>query len=136
MAKYLYKLGRWVVNHNKKVIGGTLGILIIIAAVALSMGPAFSDEMSIPDTESAEAGKILEKEFQATNEPTPGTVNLVLKAPKGQTLESSEVVDAINETIDKIKEDKSVVSVATPAELGDKGVKIDFLLGIVPPLSG
>lgn len=119
MAKYLYKLGRWVVNHNKKVIGGTLGILIIIAAVALSMGPAFSDEMSIPDTESAEAGKILEKEFQATNEPTPGTVNLVLKAPKGQTLESSEVVDAINETIDKIKEDKSVVSVATPAELGN-----------------
>lgn len=119
MAKYLYKLGRLVVNHNKKVIGGTLGILIIIAIVALSMGPSFSDEMSIPDTESAEAGKILEKEFQSSNEPAPGTVNLVLKAPKGKTLESKEVVDAINQTIDKIKEDKSVVSVAAPAELGN-----------------
>ncbi|KGR76359.1 MMPL family transporter [Ureibacillus sinduriensis] len=119
MAKYLYKLGRWVVNHNKKVIGGTLGILIITAIVALSMGPDFSDEMSIPDTESAEAGKIMEREFQASNEPALGTINLVLKAPKGQTLESSEVKDAINKTIDKIKEDKSVVSIATPAELGN-----------------
>lgn len=119
MAKYLYKLGKWVVNHNKKVIGGTIGILIIIAIAALSMGPSFSDNMSIPGTESAEAGKILEKEFQTSNEPAPGTVNLVLKAPKDQTLESKEIVDVINQTIDKIKEDKSVVSVATPAELAN-----------------
>lgn len=119
MAKYLYKLGKLVVAHNKKVIGGTIGILIIIAIAALSLGPSFSDEMSIPDTESAEAGKILEKEFQTSKEPAPGTVNLVLKAPKDQTLESQEVVEAINQTIDKIKEDKSVVSVATPAELGN-----------------
>lgn len=119
MAKYLYKLGKLVVAHNKKVIGGTIGILIIIAIAALSLGPSFSDEMSIPDTESAEAGKILEKEFQTSKEPAPGTVNLVLKAPKDQTLESQEVVEALNQTIDKIKEDKSVVSVATPAELGN-----------------
>lgn len=119
MAKYLYKLGKLVVDHNKKVIGGTIGILIIIAIAALSLGPSFSDEMSIPDTESAEAGKILEKEFQTSKEPAPGTVNLVLKAPKDQTLESREAVEAINQTIEKIKEDKSVVSVATPAELGN-----------------
>ncbi len=119
MAKYLYKLGKLVVDHNKKVIGGTIGILIIIAIAALSLGPSFSDEMSIPDTESAEAGKILEKEFQTSKEPAPGTVNLVLKAPKDQTLESREAVEAINQTIKKIKEDKSVVSVATPAELGN-----------------
>ncbi|WP_342601890.1 MMPL family transporter [Peribacillus sp. FSL E2-0159] len=119
MANYLYKLGKWAVNQNKKVIGGTIGILIIITIAAISLGPSFSEDMSIPGTESAQAGKILEKEFQTSKEPTPGTVNLVLKAPKNQTLESKEVVDVINQTLDVIKKDKSVVSVATPAELGN-----------------
>lgn len=128
MAKYLYKLGKWVVENNKKVIGGTIAILIIIAFAAISIGPSFSDEMSIPDTESAEAGKILAKEFQTSNEPAPGNVNLVLKAPKGKTLESRDVVHVINKTIDKIKKDKSVVSVAKPADLGNynKNKKIGY----------
>jgi membrane protein YdfJ len=119
MAKYLYKLGKWTVEHKKKVIGGTIGILILIAIIALSIGPSFSDDMSIPDTESAEAGKILENEFQNSNKPAPGTVNIILKAPKNQTLESKEVTESINQTINRIKKDKAVVSVATPAELGN-----------------
>ncbi|MDH5163350.1 MMPL family transporter [Heyndrickxia oleronia] len=119
MAKYLYKLGKWAVRHRKKVIGGTIGILLIIAITALSLGPSFSEDMSIPGTESAKAGHILEKEFQTSKKPAPGTVNLVLKAPKNQTLETEKVADVINKTIDEIKKDKSVVSVATPAELGN-----------------
>jgi len=119
MAKYLYKLGKWAANHKKRVILGTIGILIIIAVAALSLGPSFSDEMSIPGTESAKAGEVLNKEFSSSDEPAPGTVNLVMKAPKNKTLESEEVVDAINQTLNEIKKDKSVVSVATPTELGN-----------------
>ncbi|MEY8747845.1 MMPL family transporter [Bacillales bacterium AN1005] len=119
MAKYLYKLGKWAANHKKRVIFGTIGILIIIAVAALSLGPSFSDEMSIPGTESAKAGEVLNKEFSSSDEPAPGTVNLVMKAPKNKTLESEEVVDAINQTLNEIKKDKSVVSVATPVELGN-----------------
>ncbi|MEI2403041.1 MMPL family transporter [Niallia taxi] len=119
MAKYLYKLGKWAANHKKRVIFGTIGILIIIAVAALSLGPSFSDEMSIPGTESTKAGEVLNKEFSSSDEPAPGTVNLVMKAPKNKTLESEEVVDAINQTLNEIKKDKSVVSVATPVELGN-----------------
>jgi len=119
MAKYLYKLGKWAVNHNRKVISGTIGILLLIAIVTLSMGPAFSDEMSIPGTESAHAGKLIEEEYQTSDTPSPGTINLVLKAPENETLESKTVVDALNKTINEIKKDKAVVSVATPAELGN-----------------
>lgn len=119
MAKYLYKVGKWAVNHKKKVFGGTIGILIVITIVALSMGPSFSEEMSIPGTESEQAGKILEEEYQTSDVPAPGTVHLVLKAPKNETLESKEVVDIINQTVDNIKRDKAVVSVATPADLGN-----------------
>ncbi|MFD1452659.1 MMPL family transporter [Oceanobacillus sojae] len=117
MAKYLYRLGKWAVNHKKKAMGGTIGILFLIAIVALNMGPAFSDEMSIPGTESAQAGKLIEKEFQASDTPEPGTIDIVLKAPKDETLESEKVVEVLNKTIEEIKEDKAVVSVATPAEL-------------------
>ena len=119
MAKYLYKLGKWAANHKKRVILATIGILIIIAVASLSLGPSFSDEMSIPGTESAKAGEVLNKEFSSSDEPAPGTVNLVMKAPKNKTLESEEVVDAINQTLNEIKKDKSVVSVATPTELGN-----------------
>lgn len=47
MANYLYKLGKWAVNQNKKVIGGTIGILIIITIAAISLGPSFSEDMSL-----------------------------------------------------------------------------------------
>ncbi len=119
MAKYLYKLGKWAANHKKRVIFGTISILIIIAVAALSLGPSFSDEMSIPGTESAKAGEVLNKEFSSSDEPAPGTVNIVMKAPNNKTLESEEVVEAINQTLNEIKRDKSVVSVATPTELGN-----------------
>ncbi|MBP3041581.1 MMPL family transporter [Bacillaceae bacterium Marseille-Q3522] len=119
MAKYLYTLGKWAVNHKKKVIWGTMGIFIIIAAITLSMGPSFSEDLSIPDTESAKAGEILEKEFQTSNEPAPGAVHLVFKAPRNQTLESDDIVNEINQMLNEIKKDKSVTSIATPAELGN-----------------
>lgn len=119
MAKYLYKLGEWAVNHKKKVIGGMIGILLLITIVTLSLGPAFSDEMSIPGTESAQAGKLIEEEYQTSDAPSLGTVNLVLKAPENETLESKAVVVALNKMINEIKRDKAVESVATPAELGN-----------------
>ena len=75
MAKYLYKLGKWAVRHRKKVIGGTIGILLIIGIIALSLGPSFSEDMSIPPgTESAKAGKNFgEGISKLPKKPAPGT---------------------------------------------------------------
>lgn len=63
MAKYLYKLGKWAANNNKKVIGSTLAILIVIAIFALNLGPNFSEEMTIPGTESEKALQLMKKNF-------------------------------------------------------------------------
>lgn len=119
MAKYLYRLGNWAVEHKKKVLLGSIGILLAMVIVALSMGPKFNEEMSIPGTESEKAGKVLNKAF-----PTPidagGQVQLVLKAPKNRTLDSEKIESIIIETLDEIKEeDKTVQSVSTPVELGN-----------------
>ncbi|TKH07514.1 MMPL family transporter [Peribacillus simplex] len=118
MAKYLYKIGQWAVQNRKNVIGGAIGILIVMAIVALSMGPSFDEEMSIPGTQSEEAGKMLEKEFPAS-EDAGSQVHLVLKAPKHETLDSEQLNKLITGTLDEIKEDKAVNSVATPLELGN-----------------
>jgi len=87
MAKYLYKLGKWAVENKKKVVTGALGFLTVMICIALIMGPSFSDNMSIPGTESEKAGKLLAKEFPSPNE-AGGQVQLVMKAPKNETLES------------------------------------------------
>lgn len=119
MTKHLYRLGNWAVEHKKKVLLGSIGILLAMVIVALTTGPKFNEEMSIPGTESEEAGKILNKAF-----PTPidegGQVHLVLKAPKNETLESENINSTIIETLNEIKEvDKTVESVSTPLELGN-----------------
>lgn len=119
MAKYLYRLGQWAAENRKKVLIGTISVLVAMVVLALSMKPAFEENMSIPGTKSEEAGKLLEKEFQTSDEPENGQIQLVMKAPKGETLESDQVNKVIKETLDKIKEDKVVSSAATPAELGN-----------------
>ncbi|PFO02333.1 hypothetical protein COJ85_16620 [Bacillus sp. AFS076308] len=116
MAKYLYKLGKWAVENKKKVVTGALGFLTVMICIALIMGPSFSDNMSIPGTESEKAGELLAKEFPSPNE-VGGQVQLVMKAPKNETLESERVNRVITETLQEIKKDKAVASVATPMEL-------------------
>ncbi|MED2778085.1 MMPL family transporter [Bacillus thuringiensis] len=118
MAKYLYKLGQWTVKNRGKVIVGAISLLIAMLILALSMGPSFNENMSIPNTPSEKAGKVLEKEFPTQGE-TGGQVHLVLKAPKNETLESEKVINVITDTLNDIKTDKMVNSVATPMELGN-----------------
>ncbi|MDP1395150.1 MMPL family transporter [Lysinibacillus capsici] len=119
MSKYLFKLGRWAVNHKNRVMGGAIVTLLIVALLALIVGPAFNEEISIPNTESATAGEILEKEFSNKDEASPGAINLVFKAPKGETLESDTVNEKITELLDEVKKDKKIISVASPLELGN-----------------
>lgn len=117
MAKYLYKLGKWAVENRKKVVFSAIALLVATAIVAISMGPAFTDGgMSIPGTESAKAGKMLEKEFPAAKN-QGAKVQIVMKAPKGETMESEKVVKKITKMLDEIKKDKAVTSVATPLQL-------------------
>ena len=119
MAKILFKIGNGAVNHSKKIIGATIGVLIILVVIALSMGPSFEENMSIPGTESEKALKAVEKAFPQP-EDEGGEIQLVFKAPEGETLESEDVANKMKDVLDQIKkEDKIVVSTATPIDLGN-----------------
>ncbi|WP_175638360.1 MMPL family transporter [Metabacillus schmidteae] len=119
MAKILFKIGNWAVNHSKKIIGASIGVLVILVVIALSMGPSFEENMSIPGTESEKALKAVERAFPQP-EDVGGEVQLVFKAPEGETLESEDVANKMKDVLDQIKkEDKMVVSTATPIDLGN-----------------
>ncbi|MEH6935187.1 MMPL family transporter [Bacillus sp. JJ783] len=116
MAKYLYKLGYWAVNHRKKVVFSALAILIALVLFAVNMGSSFKDELSIPNTPADKAGKVIEKEFKAM-QPAGAQVKVAFKAPKNETLESAEVQQKIAGVLEEIKKDSAVDSVAAPMQL-------------------
>ncbi|WP_179885436.1 MMPL family transporter [Bacillus cereus] len=116
MAKHLYKLGYWAVNHRKKVVFSALAILITLVLFAVNMGSSFKDELSIPNTPADKAGKVIEKEFKAM-QPAGAQVKVAFKAPKNETLESAEVQQKIAGVLEEIKKDSAVDSVAAPMQL-------------------
>lgn len=116
MAKYLYKLGYWTVNHRKKVVFSAIVLLIALVLFAVNIGSSFKDELSIPNTPADKAGKVIEKEFKAM-QPAGAQVKVVFKAQKNETMESVEVQQKIAEVLDEIKKDSDVDSVAAPMQL-------------------
>lgn len=118
MAKKLYKLGYWAAEHRKKAFLGTFGLLIIAAVLTLSLGVSFEEEMTIPGTKSERAGEVLAKEFPSSGN-TGGQVQLVMKAPKNDTLDSEKSMRMMTEMLKEIQEDPEVAAVANPIELGN-----------------
>jgi len=116
MAKYLYKLGKLAANNSKKIIGGSILILLVIAIIAMNLGSNFSEDMSIPGSESEKALHLIKKEFPSNT----SQVQLVFNAPENKTLDSEEINNVITDTLKVIKEkDSYIVSVASPLELGN-----------------
>ncbi|WP_445667791.1 MMPL family transporter [Paenibacillus sp. FSL H8-0122] len=113
MAKYLYRLGHWSASNAKSVMLGGFAVLVAFAILALSLGPAFNDNTSIPGLKSQSAIDLLNKEFAGPQE-NGGQTRLVMKAPQGQTLSSEASQAAIQKTQKEIMEDPQVKSVAGP----------------------
>ncbi|MEK4006790.1 MMPL family transporter [Paenibacillus sp. FSL H3-0333] len=83
------------------------------AILALSLGPAFNDNTSIPGLKSQSAIDLLNKEFAGPQE-EGGQTRLVMKAPQGQTLSSEASQAVMQKTLKEIMEDPQVKSVAGP----------------------
>lgn len=112
MAKWLYKLGSWTGSNSKKVITAFILLMALLGALILSMGTSFSEDVSIPGTESEKAMTILQEQF--TGGEQKGQVNIVFKAPANEPLDSEKSKAAISDLLAKIQEDQAVISVATP----------------------
>lgn len=117
MARFLFKLGGWAGSNSKKVIFSFLLVVAVLAGIVLSMGTDFSEETSMPGTESAEAMEVLGKEF--TGGEQSGEAYIVMKAKGNEALDSEENSAVIQKLLNAIKKDDAVKSVATPTELGN-----------------
>ncbi|GGH83290.1 membrane protein YdfJ [Pullulanibacillus pueri] len=117
MAKLLYKLGKWAVDHKKSVFGTTIGILIILAIFAGTLGPKFNEDMSIPGSESVKAMTIINKEFSSGQGSSGAQTQIIFKAPKDKTLTSTSVNTSISKALETIQKNKAVASVAAPSQL-------------------
>ncbi|MEC1337733.1 MMPL family transporter [Bacillus velezensis] len=116
MSGFLYKLGGWSARNRLKMISAWLVILIASVVIAISLKPAFSDDMSIPDTPSEKAMDMIQKEF--SKGPDKGSIRVIFGAEDGKKLTSKPEKQAIEETLKKIKTDHSVASIANPFETG------------------
>jgi membrane protein YdfJ len=103
MAKWLYRLGRWVFHNKVKTIIGGLLVLIMAATAVMGLGVSFAGELSIPGTKSERAMDELNQHFPPTDESGNGSVRLVFKAPDGETLESEAIQQHIKEALDKLQ---------------------------------
>lgn len=116
MSGFLYKLGGWSARNRLKMISAWLVILIASAVIAISLKPAFSEDMSIPDTPSEKAMDMIQKEF--SKGPDKGSIRVIFGAEDGKKLTSKPEKQAIEDTLKKIKTDHSVASIASPFETG------------------
>ncbi|WP_127531643.1 MMPL family transporter [Paenibacillus kobensis] len=116
MAKYLYRLGQWSVNKRKGVLFSTLAILIVLGIATLSLGSAFSKELTIPNTPADRAGKVISEEFAGAAN-LSSKIQIVFKAPDDKTMESADVEQAITAMLNDIGTDAGVAGVATPVQL-------------------
>lgn len=131
MAKYLYRLGHWSARNAKKVIFGGVGILLALAVLAITMGPSFSGDLSMPGLKSQAAIELLNKEFAnpQASQVAGGQTRMVIKAPKEETLSSEASQAVIQKTLKEITEDKQVNSVVGPYE--NQSLNADKTIGYI-----
>ncbi|WP_372631141.1 MMPL family transporter [Cohnella sp.] len=114
MAKWLYSIGEKVYRHKFKTLTASMAILLVAAALVMSLGASFAGDLSIPGTKSEQAMKVLNEEFPSPDEGNKGNVQMVFKAPQGETLESESVRSSIEDVLAKIGDDPDVDSIAGP----------------------
>lgn len=115
MASILYKLGRWTSNNSWKTILIVIALLVGLVFTVVQSGIHFSEDTSIPGTESEKAMKILEEKYPDLD--NGGKAYIVFKAEDGEVLSSEESKEKIQELLDEIATDEHVTSVATPEQL-------------------
>jgi RND superfamily putative drug exporter len=110
MSAFLERLGRWCARHPWR----TIGAWFVIAALVLVAGSAakgFSENNTIPHTESQTAIDLLQKHFPAQ---AGATTQVVLRATSG-TLADRAHTTAITEALARVKQLPGVTVIVPPS---------------------
>jgi RND superfamily putative drug exporter len=110
----------WITSHRKTVIGGWIVALVAIGFIAKAAGSDFSEEFSLPSSDSKDALDLLENRFPAQ---AGDTVQIVYKAEDG--VESPAVEGKMEGVFKKVEALPHVSEVSSPYEKGGAGAISD-----------
>lgn len=94
-----------------------MAILALLAVIVFSLKPSFNGELTIPNTPADKAANLITEEFEGIV--SQSTLDIVVKAPDMETLESEEVQLKMKELLTEISKDSTVVRALSPTELNN-----------------
>ena len=96
-------IARWAracASHPWRVVGASLGMIVLLVVLVATVGGSLKDEFDIPGSDTQKATDLIEKEFA---EEQGGVLNLVFAAPEGERLDTTERRAAIESAVAKLK---------------------------------
>ncbi|MGN6258977.1 MAG: MMPL family transporter [Solirubrobacterales bacterium] len=116
MAAPMRRFANWTTSHRKTVIAAWIVGLIAMGIVASFAGSDFSEEFSLPSSDSKDALDLLENRFPAQ---AGDTVQIVYKAESG--VEAPAVKRKMEGVFEKVEALPHVSEVSSPYEKGGAG---------------
>ncbi|HEY5185144.1 MAG TPA: MMPL family transporter [Actinomycetes bacterium] len=104
-------VSRWSVRHPWRAIGAWALLVALVIVLAGQFGGSYNDSFSLPDTESATAQQILEREFGASS--TSASVQIVF-APASGRADAPAVKAEVDRLLAQLADIPSVAAVASP----------------------
>jgi RND superfamily putative drug exporter len=114
------RFATWITSHRKTVIIGWIVGLIAMGFIASSAGSDFSEEFSLPSSDSKDALDLLENRFPAQ---AGDTVQIVYRAEGG--VEAPAVKQKMEGVFDKVEALPHVSEVSSPYARGGAGAVSD-----------
>src|SRR3954452_16545242 len=113
------RFASWTTSHRKTVIIGWIAALIVTGMIAKTAGNAFSEDFSLPASDSKEALDLLEQKFPAQS---GEAAQIVFKSDQG--VETASVEKTMKAVFAKVEEFPHVSEVASPYDKGDGAAAI------------
>ncbi len=116
MSSFLHRLGSWCAAHPWRAIGAWVLAAVVIGGLAAG-AKGYSDNFSIPGTESQQATDLLQERFPTQ---AGASAQVVLRADGSLTDPANAT--AINDSLAAVAELPGVTAVISPTEPGANGV--------------
>jgi RND superfamily putative drug exporter len=117
MSSFLERLGRWCARHPWRTIAAWVLVAIVVGGLAAS-AKGYSDNFTIPGTESQHATDLLKEKFPAQ---AGATAQVVLHSTNG-TLTDPTNAAAITTALADVARLPGVTGVVSPTEAGANGL--------------
>ena len=129
MTRPLYHLGRFCARHHRPVIVLWFVLAVVLVVAAQSAGERYSDNLSLPGTDSTKATNLLQDKLP---QQAYGTNPVVLQAKSGNLTDSTNK-KAVQDTVASLNKVKHVIKTVDPtSSAGASFLSKDKTIGYIP----